>query len=184
MTDRWRLNNRDELYDMTSDPGQSENVANEHPEVMSVLRAGYEEWWTSLTPAFDQYARIVIGSDYENPANMTCHDWHSSQVPWNQNMIRNAPRANGYWMIHVSQPGKYEVTLRQRPTIARFPIQANHARVKIGEIEARKAIPDGATAVTLSMDLKPGPARMQTWFSDEGSGESRGAFFVEARRVD
>lgn len=184
MTDRWRLNNQNELYDIKSDPGQSTNIANEHPEVMSVLRAAYEEWWTSLTPAFDQYARIVIGSDHENPANLTCHDWHSNQVPWNQNMIRNAPSANGYWMIQVSQSGKYEITLRQRPTIARFPIQANYARIKIGDIEARKAIPDGATAVTLSMELKAGPARMQTWFSEEDSEKSRGAFFVEAHRVD
>ena len=184
MTDRWRLNDGEELYDMKSDPGQSKNIANDHPEVMSSLRGTYEKWWTSLMPAFDNHGRIVIGSDHENPANITCHDWHSDQVPWNQNMIKNAPWANGYWMIHVSQPGEYEITLRQQPAVAEFPIQATHARIKIGEIEASKTIPDGATTVTLSLNLKAGPARMQTWLSDSDSGKSRGAFFIEVRRVD
>jgi hypothetical protein len=38
--------------------------------------------------------------------------------------------------------------------------------------------------VTLQLELEPGPARLQTWLIDEAAGRSRGAFFIEARRLD
>lgn len=184
MTDRWRLNSGKELYDMTVDPGQQNDVAAEHPEVVARLRAAYEDWWEGLQPAISRYGRIVVGAPEANPTSLTCHDWHSNQVPWNQGAIRSAPWANGWWAIEVKRPGRYEFTLRQQPKEAAFPIQATQARVKVGDLEATTAIPANATSVTLALDLPAGPARLDTWLTDTGAGKSRGAFFVEIKRKD
>lgn len=184
MTDRWRLNNRVELYDMDSDPAQAKNVAEDHPEILNRLHAAYEKWWESLTPSFSRFGYIVIGSEHENPAHITCHDWHSDQVPWSQNAIKNAPLANGYWMIQVDHAGAYEFTLRQQPAVAEFPIQANQARIQIGDEETTGTISTGADSVTLTLNLKAGSTKMQTWLTDAATGKSRGAFFVDARRLD
>lgn len=186
MTDRWRLNNGDELYDMAHDPGQAHDVAASHPDVVTRLRQRYEAWWASLTPAFNRYGYIVVGSDHENPSLINCMDWHNAdvrQIPWNQAQVKEARWANGYWMIEVARAGRYEFTLRQEPPEADYPIQANRARISVGDLQTDAAIAAGATSVRLALTLPAGPARMQTWFFDPSSGKSRGAFFVEVRRL-
>src|SRR5206468_3271698 len=45
MTDRWRLVNGTELYDLTADPGQSKDLARQHPALLSELRKAYESWY-------------------------------------------------------------------------------------------------------------------------------------------
>jgi len=183
MTDRWRLVNGKELYDMRADPGQKTDVAEGHPGAVTVLRQAYEEWWRSISQRFDEYCEIVIGADQENPARITAHDWHGSRVPWNQGAIRNAPLANGFWAIDVARKGRYEFTLRQRPAEADFPIQAKTARLKIGNVDTDKPIPTGAAAVTFNVELPAGKTRLQTWFN-ETPDRSRGAFFVYVRRLN
>lgn len=183
MTDRWRLVDGKELYDMPEDPGQRHDVASAHPEVVARLRAAFEAWWATLEPSFDHYGYLVLGAEAADPVDLTCHDWHSNQVPWHQGMIRAAPWANGDWVVLVTRPGRYEFTLRQQPREAAFPIQASRARVKLDDVEAETAIPEGAASVRLTLDLRAGPGRLQTWFTDGASGRSRGAFFVSVRRL-
>jgi arylsulfatase A-like enzyme len=47
---RFTLVNNRELYDLKADPGESTNVAAEHPEVVTALRATYDQWWTEVQP--------------------------------------------------------------------------------------------------------------------------------------
>ena len=183
MTDRWRLINGKELYDIQADPGQKRNVAEQSPDIVAKLRREYEQWWQSISERFDEYCEIVIGSEHENPAHITCHDWHGEVVPWNQGMIKRAPQANGFWAIDVAKPGKYRFTLRQQPAQANFAIDAVKARLAIAGIDVAKLIPTGASSVTFAVDLPAGKAKLQTWLTNE-SGKSRGAYFVEAERVD
>lgn len=185
MTQHWRLVDGKELYDMQSDPGQTRDVSAQHADVVAKLRADYEAWWATLTPSFTNYGYIILGSQHENPSHLTCHDWHADQqdVPWSQEHIKKAPNANGWWMIEVANAGKYEFTLRQQPAVAKSPIQAAVATVRVGGVEATESVLGGATEVKLTLDLQPGRQRMQTRFFDEAAGIDRGAFFVEARRL-
>lgn len=70
-------------------------------------------------------------------------------------------------MIDVALGGDYKLALRQQPAAARSPIQATRARVKIGELEAYSPIAPGATSATLTVNLKAGKARLETWLTDE-----------------
>ncbi len=49
-TDRWRLVNNKELYDIEADPNQTTDVASSHPEVIEELRKSYDQWWASALP--------------------------------------------------------------------------------------------------------------------------------------
>ena len=49
-TQRWRLVNNSELYDIAADPFEQRDVAAEHPEVVAELRKAYEEWWNETRP--------------------------------------------------------------------------------------------------------------------------------------
>ncbi|MDA2928183.1 sulfatase-like hydrolase/transferase [Acidobacteria bacterium AH-259-G07] len=184
MTQRWRLINGKELYDIQLDPGQSRDVAQSNSDVVMMLRAAYERWWDSISSRFDEYVGIAVGSVKENPVRITCHDWHpvgNESVPWNQPAVRRAPEgANGFWVIDVLRDGRYEFIVRQQPTETRFRIQATQARLKIGEQEQEQSIPTGATGVPFVMNLKAGQTRMQSWFTND-EGKSRGAFFIYAQ---
>ena len=47
---RFTLVNNKELYDLAADPGEKENVIEQHPEAAAKLRAAYDQWWTDVQP--------------------------------------------------------------------------------------------------------------------------------------
>jgi len=47
---RFTLVNNEELYDLKADPGETNNVITEHPEVVEQLRQVYDKWWIRMQP--------------------------------------------------------------------------------------------------------------------------------------
>ena len=47
---RFTLVNNKELYDLKTDPGETENVIGAHPDVVAKLRAAYDQWWNDVQP--------------------------------------------------------------------------------------------------------------------------------------
>jgi arylsulfatase A-like enzyme len=180
MTDRWRLINGKELYDLHVDPGQKQDVAEQNAPMVAELRKAYEGWWASISRRFDEYCEIVVGSEKENPTHLYCHDWHGELAPSGQDMVLKAIKANGFWAIEVARPGKYEITLRQQPAVAQFAIPAAQARLTVGSFDMTKPVPASAPAVPFEVELKAGKTRLQTWLIEK-NGESHGAYFVEVK---
>lgn len=50
---RFRFVNNKELYHLKADPGEKNNVIAEHPEVVSRMRAAYDQWWDEILPALE-----------------------------------------------------------------------------------------------------------------------------------
>lgn len=181
MTQRWRLVNGKELFDMQADPGQTSDVASAHPDVVTELRDGYEAWWKSLEPVFDEHVAIVLGSEHETPTHLTCHDWHTGTVPWNQGMVSKDPALNGYWVVEVPEAGRYRFQLRRRPGGVIAPLAAGEARIECGEAKAASSVEEGALFAELEVELDAGEQRLQTWL-ESADGTSRGAYFVDVTR--
>ena len=123
MTDRWRLVDDNELYDMKADPGQQQNVIEEHAELAGDLQKNYEHWWAEMMDSADRETEIVIGSDQANPALLTTHDVRG-EVAWNQDQVLAGKFTNGYWPIDVARDGVYEFSLRRWPKEVDAPITA------------------------------------------------------------
>ncbi len=123
MTDRWRLVDEHELYDMKTDPGQQKNVIDEHAELAGRLRQSYEQWWAEMMSSADQETEIVIGSDQANPTSLTAHDVRGD-LAWNQDQVLAGKFTNGYWPIEVARDGVYEFSLRRWPEEVDAPITA------------------------------------------------------------
>ena len=45
---RFTLVNNKELYDLDADPGERNNLIKKYPEVVTQLRAEYDQWWTEM----------------------------------------------------------------------------------------------------------------------------------------
>ena len=183
MTDRFRLVDGRELFEMQSDPGQRVNVAGAQRATVDKLRFAYEEWYKDVSKRFGEYCPIGVGSPKEDPTQLTAHDWHGPNPPWDQTMVAARVQANGFWAIEVERAGRYRVTLRERPAAAGFALPAGTARLKIGDKVETQPIAAGATAVAFEVELRPGATQLQTWLN-EASGATRGAYYVEVRRLE
>ena len=193
LTTRWRLVYGKELYDITRDPMQKTDVAAHYPQIVRKLRKEHAGWFSDVTRRISEPCRIVLGDEAENPVRLNLQDWYmpKGNPPWYQRPFgpypyvgsRPTPYVNGKWMVEVAHSGLYEITLRQLPSEADFVIQGVRARIKIGHLDKTRAIPNGATAVEFAVELHSGRQSLQTWFTEAG-GKSRGAFYVEVRRMD
>lgn len=70
--DRYALVNNSELYDLQSDPGQATNVIDAHPDVVALLRAEYEAWWTAMLPG-------LVNEDAVGPKVNPYKEWYWRQ---------------------------------------------------------------------------------------------------------
>lgn len=211
MTQRWRLVNptklgnphRFELYDILKDPAQQEDVLAQHPDVVDLLKQRYETWWKEVSTDADEYVRIGIGSDAEDPSRLNCMDWHGygSELANNQEQILGGPIGNGFWALDVTRAGRYRFELRRWPREVDQPINAiyqnpmpNRERalgVSIGATRAsilignfyqiQPVLPD-AKYVSFEVQLEQGPASLRTAFYDDVLND-RGAYYVYAERL-
>ena len=184
MTQRWRLINGAELYDMTVDPGQQNDMASQHPDVVHRLRADYENWWASLEPALQQTVRYTLGGA-ENPSTLSSHDWlmpGTASAAWHQSQIEHGELVNGAWAVNVEQAGTFEISLyRWAPTLDKA-MNMTAARLVIGGIDESLSLSADATSAVFRVQLSPGPNMLQTWLT-RPDGRQHGAYFTRVRRV-
>ena len=211
MTNRWRLCNGKELFDIKSDPGQTKNVATGHPDVVNRLTKFYEDWWTELEPTFAQSTAIYLGHPAENPARLTSHDWITTRsTPWNQSHVRNAVNGDGntgFWNVKFTQPGRYEFRLRRWPLEIDKKLSASlspgaavpgakafretpgksfapvKATLKIGDQVVTKDVDAGAKEVVFELDIDQKTTTMAATFETKDA-EVYGAYFAYVEKVN
>jgi arylsulfatase A-like enzyme len=116
MTNRWRLINGVELYDMEADPGQRNDVASQYPEIVEQLRHDYEAWWERVSSRFGEEIPITVGDPQSTSVVLNSHDWRTPGVcVWNQNQVRQGMVGNGYWELWIAESGTYRIELRRWP---------------------------------------------------------------------
>ena len=125
----WRLINGTELYRLTHDPGQRNDIAKDHPVVVAELRDAYEMWWILCQRQADDDIPISIGAS-DGIARLNSHDLRNDQGDgvWSQGQVRAGETCSGYWEVQVEAAGTYEFVLR------RWPVESAH-RMRAG-IEA------------------------------------------------
>lgn len=205
MTRRWRLVNGMELYDMESDPGQSLDVAGQHPEVVSSLRSIYERWWNGIEPTFADTPRIVIGSEHQYMSRLVTRECLSSGLPaWSQSDVRVARHREGNdctWAVDVERAGEYIVELRRWPRELNHPIRGSvppgepvpgapthrdppgaayaavRATLTIGSDTYSDSVGERDRAVHFEVSLHQGPTAITATFEDE-DGEVLPSYYV------
>jgi len=192
----WRLVAGNQLFDMRNDWSQQTNVAAEHPEIVARLRAALEERWDSIQPNLFDLSRIIIGSDAENPMELTGFDWADGKPIINQGTVLKGPKQNGHWELTVARDGKYEFCLSRWPKELDVPLAGvpegkgnpkalpiTGARLKIAGTELSQAASPKDSSASFTVSLKKGDTRLKTWFHDEDGNELCGAYYVVVQRL-
>jgi arylsulfatase A-like enzyme len=160
---------RFELYDMITDPFETNDVAAKHPDIVATMRRGYEGWFKDVTSRGFTPPRIIIGTKNENPTMLTRQDWRR---PANA----KTPADIGHWEINVAEAGNYEVTLR-------FTTGGEGtARLSLSDNVWSKAMSAGNQQVTIGpIRLLKGDGSLEGRI--ERNGKVAGAQYVEVRRI-
>jgi arylsulfatase A-like enzyme len=97
-----------QLYNLSDDPRQKNDLASQHPDVVARLKTAYEAWFKDVSSTRpDNFAppRIVIGTKHELRSVLTRQDWrHTQRRPW-------AGNSNGVWLLEAPKAGEYEIEL-------------------------------------------------------------------------
>ena len=97
-----------ELYDLSKDPRQQNNLAEQRPKVFQRLKKNYEDWFADVSSSRpDNYAppRIVIGTKHELRSVLTRQDWrHATGRPWGRD-------SNGAWLLEAHEGCAYDVEI-------------------------------------------------------------------------
>ncbi len=168
-TQRYKLINGKELYDMEKDPAESHDIADSHPEVVADLRKAYLDWFASVSA--DRHfipPRIYLGTEHENPVVLTRQNWR---------VAAQGRNTNGWWEVDVKKAGKYEITLQFDPLPA-----DSEVRFQLGEADKSKAVPQGAQECRFeAVELRVGPGQLRGTIT---AGKSAvGPKFVEVRTL-
>jgi hypothetical protein len=144
MDDNWRLVNGNELYDMSEDRSQANNIIEQHPEVAAKLAEGYERWWQSFVDegVDERYAYIKVGSPHENPSRISAHDLMTGKHghSWHQYGAVTATQATGKWKIEFIEDGEYKISLCRFPRESGLAINESFP-AKEKPVELDRAMP-------------------------------------------
>jgi arylsulfatase A-like enzyme len=192
---KWRLVKNSELYDISADPGQLNDISAENPEVVKAMRDYYNNWWNRTEPLYEQKRYIHVGSIKQNPVMLYSSDWTGSYAD-NMGNLRNARGRTGYWNVIVETKGKYDLTLsRWHPdsgdaidgpsSLLPEEVQENYpvskARLRIGSFDKTIDIKTGQKSVKFNVDLEEGENKIETWLMDKEGKELFSAFYTEMR---
>jgi hypothetical protein len=211
-TEQWRMINGEELYDIKSDPGQKQDIADKHPEVVAELRKRYEKHWDEIDMASHPYPRPIIGSQHEEETWLNPDAWIRDQEnhqTWNQSHILLGANNSGFWPVEIAEDGKYEFDVRRWPKELDHPISASLSRTNNGDIYSRGnpvrsrkgvAIPvekvelvvgntkvetkisDSDTSAKFEVKTQAGPTQVRAWLIDS-EGNKRGAYYIYVKRI-
>lgn len=206
----FRLMNGERLYDISEDVGQNLDVAKQHPELVQVLRAEYEEWWQDIRSSLLEPCFIVIGNEKENPMRLTFWDWQPSTVSsemggllagnpsyknvpvsvrrWlNNDDNRLAPPPYmGSWAVDTDRSGRYRVQIQIVAPEANEParLKAGTAHIRCGSSQVDVKIKLGSSSISEEIILKKGKAYLECWFDGQlPDNRPCGAFYVDVEYI-
>ncbi|MFI3302977.1 MAG: arylsulfatase [Rikenellaceae bacterium] len=206
MWDKWRLTAPNKLFDVSKDPYQATNIAQENPEVVKAMNAHYDAWHAEAAELYKKDRVIIVGSNESNPTELLANDWNGGYCD-NMNRLY-AGKERGYHNIYVDQAGDYQIKMSRwqfdsgialcgydpeliRPSdnIYMKPVDPSLAAKPIAKAQLilgdyNKTITTSATdtVATFELHLEKGQTTIEGVFHDKDGNPICGAFYMEVLR--
>ena len=192
---KWRLTNGEELFNITNDPGQKNNVIAEFPEIARKMITHYDDWYKKVKPDFDRKREIIIGSEKANPLMLYASDWDGDYCDNPGRLIK--ANGNGYWDIIVEKEGTYEIELfrwseeSDKPLVDSYDGESERgvrpivkAQLIIGDYVKTVAIKVEDKSVKFNVNLKAGNTTLKSNLFDIDNNVLCGAMYVKVSRIN
>ncbi|MEL7530674.1 MAG: arylsulfatase [Bacteroidota bacterium] len=163
-----------ELYQVSSDPGEQNNLAESDPERTAAMLQMYDDWFADVSSTRpDNYAKppIFLGTAAEPNAHLTWQDWE--QITPGRGWGRQ-----GRWYIDVKEPSTFAVEVIARDTISDWNV-----RLEIGT-QTWDAQASGRKRRVMIPEVKldKGPAVVMGYI-DDGVDEVLGPYQLIFRKL-
>jgi arylsulfatase A-like enzyme len=208
-TEKWRLINKKELYDIKADPGQKNNVFEHNPDVVDNLSHKYDSYWEELKVADNPYPRAIIGSEHQDVIGLNSYNWikgASAPHSYHQRNVLTAVKGVGFWPVEIAQSGTYQFDVRRWPkeldyamsgalpadtisdiTVLGKPvlvgegkaIEVVKVRLQVGDKKLEKEIVESDVSSVFDIKLPAGETRIEAWLVD-AEGNEQNAYYVYA----
>jgi hypothetical protein len=157
-TQRWKLINGKELYDLQSDPAESRDTSAEHPDIVAKLRSEYEAWFRDVSSRGYAPPRIHIGAPHENPVILTRQDWRGPRAGWDAKSL-------GHWEVLVAREAEYGFKVQFAPAKS-----GSLVRLTLNGARLESKVPAGATECLLGKaHLARGEGRLEAEIQADGT---------------
>jgi arylsulfatase A-like enzyme len=202
LTKKWRLVYGRELYDISKDPGQRNDVAAESPEVVERLKKVHDDWWADVSTGLGIYPKIPLGNEQENPCKLVAFDCQGDCVVHQIDVVL-AFKSSGRWSVTFEKKGRYRFSLNRWPVelgigiadvvdddavqqLAPYkkniesctPLDFTKGKIKIFDREYQEDIIDPSSALSLEVDVEQeGNTILEAWFLDR-QNQVHGAYYV------
>jgi arylsulfatase A-like enzyme len=111
-----------QLYDLTNDPAELNNLATEQPELLENYLNNYNSWFEEVSNTRpNNYAAplIHLGNEKELTTVLTQQDWHN---------VEGKPQgwrfgAYGNWPVYVEKSGLYDIRITYKKEIPTAPVE-------------------------------------------------------------
>lgn len=161
---------RFELYDLENDLWEQQNLAAQHPEILSQLKRKYDAWYDDVMHKTLRPVHTWIGSKLQNPVSLTRQDWHGGGL---------FDGALGYYNLDVKSAGKYRITCRwsellkkEHPVVLKLNDRVLKNQILYAESECHFE----------SVELTAGPCRLEAWVSI--GGKPMGFRFITIEKIN
>ncbi|MDA2924535.1 arylsulfatase, partial [Acidobacteria bacterium AH-259-L09] len=161
-----------ELYDLLADPGEKNDLAARHPDILAKLQAAYDAWFNDvkITRGFTP-GLIRLGTDAENPARLCRY----------QDANYKDGRPHG-WTLEVVQPAQYEISIDRGKYTGK-------GRMYVRWLHKSMSQPLDAGENTAVFELPAGKGILDVWFQEDGKdrvtfSDNRTIGDLDVRRLD
>jgi len=187
LSSRWRyLPQEKALHDIRSDPGQSRNVASQHPEITARMQAAFHRWWQARIPDFVPIQRPMIGTPDEPVTRITAIDaslppgnFPTTAFPWwpgEVDRVYGGMSIDG-WVgreetipvqtiaLRAAKAGTYRISafFHDKPALRVIPYGT--AMLEVNGRTISKAVPRNATSVDFDVPIEAGEVDLKAWFT-------------------
>ncbi len=91
-----------ELYDISKDPDEKNDIADKHPDIVEKMKRDYEAWFKDVTSTRPfEPPRIQLGTPHENPTILTTQDWR-----YDSDFDKTRC---GNWFVKIAVAGSYDI---------------------------------------------------------------------------
>ncbi len=159
-----------ELYDLSLDPFEREDIARENPEIVKGLKADYDHWFVSVCAEGFEPVRTWIGSDIQNPVTLTRQDWRGGGL-FDGDL--------GVYNLDIKTTGSYRITCRWSTLLK----NTHPVTLKLNDRVIEKEILYAESEVRFDeLELPEGECQLEAWV--EIDGEKCGFRFIEIEKLE
>lgn len=107
MKGEMRLVNGAELYDVSTDRNQRNDLAKDHPELIEEFRAAYDKWWDLVSVKFEDPIPLYLTHE----TRLTAHDWFGDEgnCVYGQEQVRAGRKTSGFWEVLAEKTCEYNI---------------------------------------------------------------------------